>query len=289
MNQEVRTDRALNGGHLTPQERGIVNQQQNRLSNQVYAGKHNAATQHYGNNEVDQRRQNQQARIANGIASGRLNAAQTSRLEKGEAAINRETRTDRALNGGHLTGSEKTEINRQQNVEAVTSTTPNTPNGAHRNSDIFFAAEEDLISGAGGLAACAFSNNTSFVAEPSSKEQAGGTPPAPPNGSPLVAALLLCGNDPECPTSSKLLRICWNRSRPGFAVSRYIARHSITSSSPSSLKYSSWRKQLLKICLASSKSVCVPMPMPVTLLFRSATFKVGTCPRRIAPKESVHS
>jgi hypothetical protein len=115
VNQEVRTDRALNGGHLTPQEKRVVNQQQNNLSNQIYQDKHNAATQHYGNNEVDQRRENQQDRIANGITSGKLTAGQAARLEKGQAAINQETRTDRSLNGGHLTQGEKQQINKQQN------------------------------------------------------------------------------------------------------------------------------------------------------------------------------
>jgi hypothetical protein len=115
VNQEVRTDRALNGGRLTTQEKGIVNRQQNNLSKQIYQDKHNAATQHYGNNEVDQRRENQQDRIANGITSGKLSAGQTSRLEKGQAAINQETRTDRSLNGGHLTQGEKQQINKQQN------------------------------------------------------------------------------------------------------------------------------------------------------------------------------
>jgi hypothetical protein len=115
VNQEVRTDRSLNGGHLTQQEKRIVNQQQNNLSKQVYQDKHNAAVQHYGNNKVDQRRENQQDRIANGIASGKLTAGQTARLEKGEAGINQQTRTDRALNGGHLTQGEKQQINKEQN------------------------------------------------------------------------------------------------------------------------------------------------------------------------------
>ncbi len=115
INQEIHTDRSLNGGHLTNQERQIVNQQQNQMSNQIYRDKHNAATQHYGNNEVDARRENQQDRIAQGIRSGSLNAAQTARLEKGESAVNQEVHTDRSLNGGHLTGAEKAQVNRQQN------------------------------------------------------------------------------------------------------------------------------------------------------------------------------
>jgi hypothetical protein len=111
----VRTDRALNNGRLTAGERGQVNNQQNRLSNQIYADKHNAATQHYGYNEVDSRRYNQQQRIANGIASGRMNAAEASRVEHKEAAINHEVHNERAANGGHLTGGERAQVNHQQN------------------------------------------------------------------------------------------------------------------------------------------------------------------------------
>lgn len=115
INQEVRTDRSLNGGHLTGQEKQVVNQQQNAMSKQIYGDKHNAAAQHYGKSEVGQRQENQQDRIANGIKSGKLNAGQTARLENHEAGINKEVRTDRAQNGGHLSGSEKRQVNRQQN------------------------------------------------------------------------------------------------------------------------------------------------------------------------------
>ena len=115
INQEVRADRALNGGKLTGQERKIVNGQQNSMSKQIYNDKHNTAVQHYGANEVDARRANQQARIANGISSGKLTAGQTARLEKGEAGINKEVRSERAANGGHLTGGEKAAVNAQQN------------------------------------------------------------------------------------------------------------------------------------------------------------------------------
>jgi hypothetical protein len=115
INQEVRADRSLNGGKLTNQEKTIVNQQQNNLSGQIYNDKHNAAKQSYGNNKVDARRENQQDRMANGIASGKLSAGQTAHLEKNEAAVNQEVRTDRKLNGGHLTGAEKAQVNRRQN------------------------------------------------------------------------------------------------------------------------------------------------------------------------------
>lgn len=115
INQEVRTDRSLNGGKLTGQEKQVVNQQQNHLSNQIYNDKHNAAHQNYGNSEVGQRQTNQQQRIGNGIASGKLNASQASRLEKGESAVNQEVKTDRKINGGKLTPGQRAQVNHQQN------------------------------------------------------------------------------------------------------------------------------------------------------------------------------
>jgi opacity protein-like surface antigen len=55
-------------------------------------------------NDVNQRRENQQDRIAQGVQSGSLTAGETANLEKKEAAVNQEVRADRSLNGGHLTG-----------------------------------------------------------------------------------------------------------------------------------------------------------------------------------------
>ena len=65
--------------------------------------------------EVGKRAENQQDRIAQGVASGQLTAGETANLEKKESAIHQEVRTDRALNGGHLTAQEKQMVNRQQN------------------------------------------------------------------------------------------------------------------------------------------------------------------------------
>jgi hypothetical protein len=64
---------------------------------------------------VGQRKENQQDRIAQGVKSGQLTAGETANLETKEAAINGETRADRAANGGKLTQAEKQQINGQQN------------------------------------------------------------------------------------------------------------------------------------------------------------------------------
>ena len=64
---------------------------------------------------IAERKENQQDRIANGVKSGQLTAGETANLESKEAAVNGETRADRAASGGKLTESEKQRINRQQN------------------------------------------------------------------------------------------------------------------------------------------------------------------------------
>src|SRR6516162_4479144 len=65
--------------------------------------------------QVNQRKENQQDRIAQGVTSGQLTAGETANLEKKEAAINQEVHVDRTLNGGKLTSAERTQVNRQQN------------------------------------------------------------------------------------------------------------------------------------------------------------------------------
>jgi hypothetical protein len=65
--------------------------------------------------KIADRKENQQDRIAQGVKSGQLTAGETSHLENREAHINRETRRDRAANGGKLTNAEKAKVNRQQN------------------------------------------------------------------------------------------------------------------------------------------------------------------------------
>ena len=115
INHEIKTDRQANGGKLTPQERRQVNRQQNRLSRSIYADKHNAARAHYGNNEVGQRRENQQDRIAQGIRSGQITPREAARTENRERNINRSIAADRAANGGRLTAQERRNINQRQN------------------------------------------------------------------------------------------------------------------------------------------------------------------------------
>jgi len=65
--------------------------------------------------EIQDRKENQQDRIGQGVESGQLTAGETARLEGQEARLNRETRDMREDNGGKLTPEERARVNRQQN------------------------------------------------------------------------------------------------------------------------------------------------------------------------------
>lgn len=63
---------------------------------------------------IQQRKENQQRRIAQGIGSGQLTPGEAGRLERKEAALNCEERAMRRANGGALTRGDRAVINRQQ-------------------------------------------------------------------------------------------------------------------------------------------------------------------------------
>jgi len=74
-----------------------------------------AAPQEEKEGRIQQRKENQQQRIGNGVKNGSLTAGETSHLEKKESNLNKEVRADRKANGGNLTNNEKRQVNRQQN------------------------------------------------------------------------------------------------------------------------------------------------------------------------------
>ncbi len=69
-------------------------------------------------NKVNERQQNQQKRVGEGVENGSLSSTEAARIEKQEAGIHKEVKTDRAANGGKLTPQEKAQVNRQQNRES---------------------------------------------------------------------------------------------------------------------------------------------------------------------------
>jgi hypothetical protein len=68
-----------------------------------------------GAQTIHQRRENQQARIANGVKNGSLSPRETAHLENREANLNQTIRADRAGDDGHLTPGERASINHRQN------------------------------------------------------------------------------------------------------------------------------------------------------------------------------
>jgi hypothetical protein len=118
ISKETQNMRAQDDGHLTAADKAKLNRQYNKTSEQIYDDKHNANTAHYGNNEVGQRRENQQDRIAQGISNGSLTAKEAGKLEGQEKAINHQVAADRAANGGKLTPGERQQINKEQNKES---------------------------------------------------------------------------------------------------------------------------------------------------------------------------
>jgi lipopolysaccharide export LptBFGC system permease protein LptF len=64
---------------------------------------------------VEQRKENQQDRIANGVQSGQLTAGETANLEKKESALNKEENRMEKRDDGNLTAADKARLTRQQN------------------------------------------------------------------------------------------------------------------------------------------------------------------------------
>jgi hypothetical protein len=72
-----------------------------------------AMTQTHPN--IQQRKNRQQARIAQGVRSGQLTPRETAHLERRETSINRQERNMRRADGGHLTRADRARLNARQN------------------------------------------------------------------------------------------------------------------------------------------------------------------------------
>ena len=66
-------------------------------------------------NEVNQRLDNQQARINQGLANGTMTNKQAARDEKHDANIAKRESVDEAKHNGHLTKGEQNRLNRSEN------------------------------------------------------------------------------------------------------------------------------------------------------------------------------
>jgi len=66
-------------------------------------------------NEVNQRLDNQQARIDQGVANGTMSGKQAARDEQHDANIAKRESVDEAKHGGHLTKGEQNRLNKSLN------------------------------------------------------------------------------------------------------------------------------------------------------------------------------
>jgi hypothetical protein len=118
LNKETRRMRAADGGKLTAADKAKLEKQQNQISEAIHRQKTDSQTMPADTNphtEINQRKDNQQERIAEGLKSGNLTPEEASKLEKQQSNIREETHEMRAANGGKLTDAEKAKIQRQQN------------------------------------------------------------------------------------------------------------------------------------------------------------------------------
>ena len=64
---------------------------------------------------INQRKQNQQQRIGEGVENGSLTAGEASNLEKKETKLNQEEKNMKAADNGHLTAADRAKLQNQQN------------------------------------------------------------------------------------------------------------------------------------------------------------------------------
>ena len=75
---------------------------------------------------INERKENQQDRIANGVNSGQLTAGETANLETKESALNKEEHNMRAADNGKLTAGDRATLHHQQNKLSGRSTAKST-------------------------------------------------------------------------------------------------------------------------------------------------------------------
>ena len=114
--QETAQERtARNEQHFQATSNQISHQQTASQDRNQWASANGGRPQTTAMNRVNGARYNQQQRIANGVASGQLNARETGRLEGQQARTNQEIHNERQANGGTLTGQERQQVRQQQN------------------------------------------------------------------------------------------------------------------------------------------------------------------------------
>ena len=109
---------AMSERHVQWTSEQISHQRFARQDRANWASENHGNPAHPASTSVNARQVRQQNRVGNGVQSGQLTKGETSRIERNEAAIHREVRSDRAANGGRLTPEEHRQVEHQQNMES---------------------------------------------------------------------------------------------------------------------------------------------------------------------------
>jgi len=124
--------------HVPATQNQISHEQTARADRTQLASKNGGFPGTLAMDSVNGRRFNQQGRIANGVASGRLTAGETKNLEGREANLNKTIRTDRQANGGTLTPQERQQVNARQNnlSQSIYNDKHNAANAQYGNNQV---------------------------------------------------------------------------------------------------------------------------------------------------------
>ncbi len=109
---------AMNERHVQRTSEQISHQRFASRDRSNWASENHGSPLHPEGMGVNARQVRQQQRIGTGVKSGQLTRGETAHIERNEAGIHREVRSDRAANGGKLTPQEHRQVEHQQNAES---------------------------------------------------------------------------------------------------------------------------------------------------------------------------
>src|SRR5262249_17400078 len=106
---------AFNEHHFQPTSGQLAHEQAMRADRGQLASVNHGRPQTFAMSTVNARREDQQQRIANGVATGQLTPHEPRNRENRQANINQQVRADKAANNGRLTPQERQQVNQEQN------------------------------------------------------------------------------------------------------------------------------------------------------------------------------
>jgi hypothetical protein len=115
INKEEAKMRKADDGKLTAADKAKLEKQENTVSKDIYAQKHDAQHQQMKGGEIAQRKRNEQKRIGEGLENGNVTAGEAKRLETQQQGINKTEAGMREADGGKLTKADRKTLNQEQN------------------------------------------------------------------------------------------------------------------------------------------------------------------------------